>query len=102
MDQMIASEIVEFKLVPGISDEDFIKRVEFLEAQFHSKQSGFIDTELAKGQDGKWVMIQHWKSMAELKVVVKLMMKEPLTESFRMALDPTSVKMQLLQQVKTW
>jgi hypothetical protein len=47
-------------------------------------------------------MIQHWASLDDAKEVVKLMMQFPITEEFRQSLDPTTVKMSLLQQVKTW
>lgn len=47
-------------------------------------------------------MIQHWASMEDLKGVVQLMMKELSTEEFRKAIDPTSVKMQLLNQIQLW
>ncbi|SES99197.1 hypothetical protein SAMN05660297_01121 [Natronincola peptidivorans] len=102
MKQKIATEIVEFKFNPNLSDEECIGIVDELEVNFHSKQKGFIDTELAKGKDGKWTMIQHWATMEDVKVVVKLMMQEPTTEAFRKAIDPTTVKMQLLEQIHTW
>jgi hypothetical protein len=47
-------------------------------------------------------MIQHWERIEDLKVVVKLMMKEPITEEFRQALDPVTVKMQFFQKIETW
>ena len=102
MNQNIVTEIVEFKLVSEISDERFINVVDSLERNFHSKQSGFIDTELSKGNNNQWTMIQHWGSMEEVRKVVQLMMIEPSTEEFRHSIDPKSVKMLLLEQVKTW
>ena len=41
-------------------------------------------------------------TMADAKEVVKTMMKAPITEEFRKSIDPTSVKMSLSKQVKTW
>ncbi len=95
-------EIVEFRTVPEMNDEEFIKIVEVLESDFHYRQSGFIDSELGKVKEGRWVIIQHWQSMAELKAVIKMMMKEPMTEEFRRAIDPASVRMTLLEQVMIW
>lgn len=103
MSRNIVTEIVEFRVVPGINGEEFVKTVDLLEMNFHSLQSGFIDTELVKGkEDGQWIMIQHWKSMDEAKEAAKIMFKDPVTEGFRQAVDPSSVKMLLLEQVKTW
>lgn len=102
MDNKIVTEIVEFQFIPGIKDEECVRIINELENNFHSKQKGFIDTELIKGKHNHWVMIQHWASMEETKAVVKLMMKESITEEFRKAIDPTSVKMQLLEQIQVW
>lgn len=103
MDKSIVIEMVEFKIISGISDADFIKIVDSLETNFHSKQKGFISTELAKGKEkGYWMMIQHWESMEDAKEVIKMMMKTPITEEFRKVLEPTSVKMSLLGQVSLW
>lgn len=84
MNKNICTEIAEFQVVYGITDEEFGKIVEHLEVNFHSKQKGFIDTELVKvNEDSQWMMIQHWESIEESKEVSKMMMKMPITERFR-------------------
>lgn len=103
MQQNVVTEIVEFRIVSGISDEMFERIVNDLETNFHSKQSGFIDTELVKGKEERqWVMIQHWASLEEAKEVSKRMFKTPVTEEFRQAVDPAEVKLSIFKQVKTW
>ncbi len=102
MNKEIVTEIVEFKFNTSVPYEECIRIVDSLEERFHSRQKGFIDTELAKGKEDKWIMIQHWASMEDLKAVAQLMMKEPSTEEFRKAIDPTSVKMQCLNQIQLW
>ncbi len=103
MDKKIVIEIVEFRVLSGTQAEEFIKIVDSLERDFHSQQKGFISTELARGREnGCWIMIQHWECMDDAKQVIKLMMKTPITEEFRKVLDPTSVKMSLLEQVSVW
>ena len=102
MDKKVVTEIVEFDFVQSLSYEESIRIINNLEEKFHSQQEGFISTELVKGKGQRWVMIQHWDSMENLKAASKLMMKEAVTEEFRQAIDPTSVKMQLLVQVQVW
>ena len=103
MNNTIITEVVEFRLNKAMTDEEFINIVDALENNFHSKQKGFIDTELLRGKEaGQWKMIQHWESLNDAKEVVKTMMKVPITEEFRRSIDPTSVKMSLAEQVKTW
>ena len=43
---MIITEIVRMKTVEGITKDEFIGVVDGLERNFHSRQKGFIDTEL--------------------------------------------------------
>ncbi len=103
MDKNIVIEMVEFKIISGVEDAEFIKIVDSLETNFHSKQKGFISTELTKGKEkGYWMMIQHWACMEDAKEVIKMMMKTPITEEFRKVLEPSSVKMSLLEQVRVW
>lgn len=56
----IATEIVTMKTIQGVTRDVFIPIVEALEMNFHSKQSGFIATELLYDEEnGGWIMIQH-------------------------------------------
>lgn len=103
MNRSICTEIAEFQVIPGISDEDFIRIVEDLEENFHSKQGGFIDSELVRGNEPlQWLIIQHWDSAVQAKEASKRMMKEPITGKFRESLDPKTVKIRYLSNVLNW
>ena len=52
--------------------------------------------------EGHWVMIQHWATLEDAKSVISQMMKDSVTEAFRCTLDPTTVKMKLMEQYCTW
>ena len=67
MNKKIVTEIVEFEIVEGLEENEFLKIVDFLEENFHSKQKGFIDTELMKGrEEGNYIQSrtrrQLWKT----------------------------------------
>lgn len=97
------TEIVRMKTAEGVVKEDFIKWVNELEVEFHAKKTGYIDSELMFDEKkDEWVMIQHWSSMVELKNASREMFEESITENFRNALDPKSVKMIIYNQVQTW
>lgn len=102
MDRIICTEIAEFQVIPGISDEDFIRIVEDLEENFHSKQDGFINSELVRGNSSQWLIIQHWDAVEQAKEASKKMMKESITEKFRESLDPKTVKIRYLSNVQNW
>lgn len=99
----IATEIVRMKTAEGVLNEDFVKWVDELEVAFHAKQTGYIDSELMFDEKkDEWVMIQHWSSMVDLKNASREMFAESITENFRDALDPKSVKMSTYCQIQTW
>ncbi len=99
----IITEIVDFLIVEGVTDDCFKEIVNSLENNFHSKQKGFIDTELLKGREpNRWIMIQHWDSIEDVKASSNLMMKSECTEEFRKALIPSTVKMSITEQAGVW
>ncbi len=49
-------EITQFKLVSGVSDEEFLKEAEAAEATFFEKQGGYIGGEMLKDRgNNRWV-----------------------------------------------
>ncbi len=95
-------EIAQFKLVSGVSDEEFLKEAEAVQKSFLEKQSGYIDRELLKSDDGLWVDVLHWNSMKEAQKAAEVMMSDPATQGFMQKIDPSSVKMFHLMQMKSW
>ena len=99
----IITEIVKMKTVESVNGEEFIKIVDALEKEFHSKQKGFIDTELIYNEEEhEWYMIQHWESRDNLKEASKNMFIDKNAEAFVKSLDKKSVKMFILIQIKIW
>lgn len=100
---MIITEIVKMKPVEGITKDEFIGIVDGLEKKFHSKQKGFIDTELLyHDEENEWYMIQHWNSKDELKEASKKIFIDKDAEDFVKSLDKQSVKMLIMPQVNKW
>ena len=94
------TEIVTMKTIEDISREEFLAIVDGLEKNFHSKQDGFVDTELLEDKkNGQWLMIQHWDSAEQLKSASQRMFLDENAASFIQALDRTTVKMQILPQI---
>jgi len=91
------------KLAANITREEFITIVDGLEKNFHSKQSGFIDSELIYDeQSDMWIMIQHWETAEQLKEASNKIFTDCTADSFVKSLDPKSVKMTIAPQLGTW
>ncbi|WP_312092457.1 hypothetical protein [Aminipila sp.] len=99
----ITTELVTMKSTEGITKEEFITIVDGLEKNFHSKQSGLIDTELLYDEANcLWIMVQHWESAEQLKAASRKMFKDSAAETFVKSLKPESVKMTIAPQIKRW
>lgn len=99
----ITTELVTLKLASNITKEDFIAIVDELERNFHSKQPGFIDTELLYNSKGnEWIMIQHWESAEQLNAASKKIFQDIAAETFVKSVDPKTIKMTILPQIQMW
>lgn len=99
----IATEIVIMKTTADVTKDAFISIIDGLEKNFHSKQPGFIDTELLYNDKAdEWIIIQHWDSLDHLKASSKKMFDTPATEPFVKSLIQKSVKMIMLPQLGRW
>lgn len=99
----IVTEIVTMKTAQEMTKGEFVSIVDVLERTFHSKQPGFIDTELLyNGESNEWAMIQHWDSMEELKTASSKMFQDQGAALFIKAVDPASIKMSIFTKIKTW
>lgn len=102
MGTKVITEIVSFEIDKSFSIEAFIEIVNSLETEFHMMQNGYIDSELLKGRGNSWTMIMHWESLEDVKLASKLLMKSDLTNEFRDAIIPSTVKMDFLEQEMKW
>lgn len=100
---MKITEIVRMKTVDGVDKGEFINIVDGLEKNFHSRQPGFVDTELLYNEEEEeWYMIQHWISKDDLKAASKKIFTDPAAGDFVRSLSKQSVKMLIFHQIKTW
>ena len=99
----IITEIVTVKLADDITKDEFVSIVDGLERDFHSKQLGFIDSELIYDeQNDTWIMIQHWETAEQLKEASRKIFEDSAAKSFVQALDPKNVKMIIAPQLGVW
>lgn len=71
-------EWAPFELAEGVDEATLIAASAALQAEFISKQSGFVSRELLKGQANQWVDIVYWNSMAEAKLAAQNAANSPV------------------------
>jgi len=95
-------EIAQFTLAAGVNNGDFLQEAEAVQKNFLEKQPGYVDRELLKGGDGQWADILHWNSMEEARKASEALLKDPIAQEFMRKIDPASVRMLHLMQMKKW
>ncbi|MDO5089044.1 MAG: antibiotic biosynthesis monooxygenase [Leptotrichiaceae bacterium] len=99
----IITELVTLKSINNVTRDEFISIVDSLEKNFHSKQDGFIDTELLYDEKkNTWIMIQHWETAEHLKIASKKIFSDNAAKSFIKCVDPESVKIVITTQIEVW
>ncbi len=87
-------EILRFELSPGADESDFLQTDKRVQSEFAYQQPGLLRRTTAKGEDGRWVVIDLWRSEAEADRCEQLWGKDPLTEQFERFMDPGSVNVE--------
>jgi heme-degrading monooxygenase HmoA len=95
-------EISQFQLAKGVDEQSFLNAANAVQENFLKKQSGFIDRELLRAENGQWVDILHWKTAADAQRAAKEAMNNPTAAEFFQKMDPASVKMMHLEQMRIY
>ena len=92
-------EISKFKLVSGVSDDEFLKEAEAAEATFFEKQGGYIGSELLKDKGNRWVKVTNWNSMEDVRKAAKVMLNSPVAQSLMQKIDSSSILCNFYEKV---
>ena len=98
MTQSLIIEIASFKLRPDVSAAAFLAAAEAMAPDLRAVP-GFVRRELLRGDEGLWVDVIHWRSLAEALAAMDIMMTQPSAGPFVAAMDGSSIAMHHLQQV---
>lgn len=86
-------EIVTLKLKEGVSFADFVPIDKAVETEHVSQQPGFISRESVAGDDGEWLVIVHWASVADADASMSTFMDAPAAGEFMNNIDADTMVM---------
>lgn len=99
----VCTELITFKTIHNIKRDEVISIVDSLEKNFHSKQVGFIDTELLYDEkNNNWIMIQHWESEESLKIASEKIFTDIHAQAFVKSIIPETVDIIISPQIQKW
>tara|TARA_R110002051_G_scaffold277105_1_gene338458 strand:+ start:71 stop:511 length:441 start_codon:yes stop_codon:yes gene_type:complete len=86
-------EIASFKLKPSISYGDFAVLDHSVEVNHVAKQKGFVSRESAMGENGEWVVVVHWETLADADASMTSFTKTPMAAEFMGSIDLETMAM---------
>ena len=86
-------EIVTFQLKQGVTVAEFYKLDKAIEVQHAAKQPGFIARESAATEAGEWLVIVHWRSVADAEASMATFANASATKQFMASLDADTMQM---------
>jgi antibiotic biosynthesis monooxygenase (ABM) superfamily enzyme len=92
MDQEIAVEVAMFQLRPGTERARFLATAQEVNAVLR-RTPGFISRELLEREDGEWLDLIHWASLADAQRSVELVIQDPEAQPFLECIDLENVRL---------
>ena len=89
----VVIEVATFQLKPGVTPEAFQPLDLAVEQQHVSRQPGFLARQSAATEEGDWLVIVHWRSMADADASMASFADAPATAEFMGHLDPSTMSM---------
>lgn len=86
-------EIATFKLKPGVTADEFRPLDKAVELQHVMKQPGFISRESAAGDNGEWLVVIHWRSVADAEASMASFASASATAAFMSKMDASTLSM---------
>ena len=94
-------EIVLFRLNANVAESDFLGAVAAMTPDLRTAP-GYLRRELLRGDDGLWVDVLHWRSLAEAQQAMEAMMAKPSMQPFMAMLDGSSLEMHHYEEAVTY
>ena len=90
---------MQFRLLPGTSDDDFREADVRLQTEFAYQQPGLLRRTTARNNNGEWLVIDHWRSDRDADACAELWEQDQIAQSFMALIDRSSVRVQRFSTV---
>ena len=90
---------MRFRLGQGTSEEEFLAADRRLQEEFAPRQPGLLRRTTARGEDGGWIVIDLWRSVADADACDRRWDQDPVAQAFMAFLDRSSVSTERYHQL---
>jgi hypothetical protein len=84
-------EILTFRLLPAVSEVDFLAADRRVQTEFAYRQPGLLRRTTARHPDGEWVVIDLWRSADDADACDRCWADDPVAQQFMSFVDPATV-----------
>ncbi len=102
MNRTVIAETIRFRLAKGTDEECFLEASDEVEEKVFRTQPGYIDRELLKGEDGRWLSVLHWESMKDCRRAGEELIRNPASRIFLQKIGADSIEIVHAEQVKKY
>jgi len=82
---------MRFRLADGVEESAFLAADKELQEEFAYRQPGLLRRTTAKGDDGRWIVIDLWRSAADADACEARWDADPVAERFMRLVEPSSL-----------
>jgi len=82
---------MRFRLPPGADEAAFLAADRRLQEEFAYQQPGLLRRTTARGEDGRWIVIDLWRSAADADACDARWGHDPVAQAFMAQVDRSSV-----------
>jgi hypothetical protein len=88
---MSTIETIRFKLLDGITHEDFQRRNRTVETEYMQMRPGFKSRQTALSAEGEYLVQVHWATVEDADATIGAFFGAPQTQDFLAAVDKSTV-----------
>jgi hypothetical protein len=88
----VVIELMQFRLLAGISDDEFLAADNRLQIEFAYQQPGMLRRTTAHDEHGEWLVIDHWRSAADADACAERWGRDAIAQNFMRLVDRASVR----------
>ena len=89
---IVVIELMQFRLLAGISDDEFLAADNRLQIEFAYQQPGMLRRTTAHDEHGEWLVIDHWRSAADADSCAERWDHDAIAQNFMKLVDRASVR----------
>ena len=92
-------EVSKFRLVGGVTTDDFLERNADYQQRFAYQQDGLLRRTVAGGLEGEWVAITLWRSMTDARRSAAEASTSPVAVAFQSLFESGSIETEYFKEL---